>query len=425
MEQVKHFHFFFLSIFLFFAIFNPPLYSGFSFTIFTAILSLFYCIVNWKIFLRIISDKKIKQTLAKFVLFLAYSMFLVLVLTIFNSNEDIISNEISLITNYFSLFLLSVAIIVYCSKRQYLLKTLVKSYVFAGGYQTVLSILALINPGIKAIFTSLMANNSSSEKIARTMEYVSTYRNYGLASTLFDIFGMAMSTIAIFAVVLGLQNKKYFVLSALIFVAAVINARTSFVLFLIGVFVVLFRYKRGKSESPVLKKLGIVVVILIGVYVSFSYILSSQNSDQLIWLATAITDVMSLQTGEKEGYFGALFYEFIFFPNDTFSFFWGTGLSPMQFMNRNSDVGYIQYIWYYGALGSLIMYYAYYNMFKISISSSEQPFSTMLKAVGVMVIVYLVKLTCLGYSMGSVIFVPICLYAIYIRRKNSKMPICN
>lgn len=399
------------SIMLFFIVFNPPLIGGFSFTLLFLILSFLYCVKNVNILFSILRVKKIKSILNLIIIFFLYIFLTGFINYAEYNNTEIFSNIIDALVGYDSLLSISFAIVIFSIKKKLDFDHLLRGYVFAGVYQSILGIACLLIPPVKTFFNSLVEMNSRSEKISRTIEFVSAYRNYGFASTLFDIFGMAMSVLAILAIFQGIKGKKsYYIAAAMITLCAVINSRTSFVLILVGLLVFVFSTRGKVTMGWVLKRVVFLMVVVVGIFFLFEWVVNNQTTDQLVWLASALTESQS--DPESQGYFYTLLNEFIFFPDNALSILFGTGMSPMQLIDKNTDVGYIQYIWYYGIVGSVLLYLIYYKLLRYSVKLNTWPDNKLFQAILIMIAIYLVKLTCLGYSMASVIFFPICVFTI-------------
>ncbi len=417
---------FIVSLVLFLLVFNPPIIGGFSFTVLLVILSAYYCIINRKKAYEVYKCKKVKKIIVAFVLFAGYNLFFSIANFFRIGNDDILNNIVSFFVDYISLIVVSTAIVVYMINGSRNLYFLIYSYVCAGFYQTILAIMCLILPPVKNIFNSLTISNSGSEKISRIVENSSEFRNYGFASTLYDIFGMAMSVLAILTITLGFKgDKKCFVLAVLITVAAVINARSSFILIALGFLIIFFSVKDKMNTRWIMTRILLVLVMICSIVLVFTWILDNQTSAQLVWLASAITETIETNDGEAVGYYDTLFNEFIFFPQEMFSFLFGTSMSSLQAIDEGTDVGYVQNVWNYGIFGSFLLYSFYFKLFKYPIQLSSWPESKMFKAILIMIAIYLVKLSCFGYSMASVIFVPLCLYALYESSINNTSPLKN
>lgn len=406
------------SIVLFLIVFNPPFVKGLSFTMLLTALAAVYCIFNGEVVRAILRNRIVKKILSFFYAFAAYNLLFSMINYARLSNPEIGANIIEFFVGYVSLFFISLALVTFVRKNNGDLPFFIKSYILAGLYQSVIAIACLLSPPLKSFFNTMVMQNGSSDKISRIMEYGSIWRNYGFAATLYDIFGMTMSVLTILAVVQAFKGKKvYFIPAAMMAVTAIINARSSFFLIGVGFFVILFSVHGKITAQWITRRVLFVIVAIMGLGAILTWILDNQTSEQLEWLATAITETSSMRSGNATGYYDTLMNDFIFFPEDMLSVIFGTSMNPLQAIKWGTDVGYVQYIWYYGIVGSFIMYYFYYQMLHYSMKATIWPESKMYKAILFMIAVYLVKLTCLGYSMTSVIFVPLCLYAISSRNK--------
>lgn len=405
----------FFTIILFLVVFNPPLYAGISFSVLAVICSFFVLLANKSYFLRLVRLKTVLRLIQLFLLFFLYILVAFTINYFITLNENVISNLIDNIVSYLSFFIVTFAIVVIFIKKRYSFNTVCILYIQAAIVQVLLALTCLFSPRIKSLFNSLMIANTNSDKIARGIELESEYRNFGFASSLYDIFGFTMAILAIIALCQALKGKKiYFFIVLAIVVAAAINARSSFIIFLIGAIIVITSPKKKTNLGWYVRIFLLLLVVFVVVSYLFSWIVSDTSTEQMLWLATAISDTQALADGESVGYFDALFNNFLIFP-DGLSIVFGTGLTPLIAVNHQSDVGYIHYLWQYGLFGSILLYMFYLSMLRLAIRSLTWPYNILIKAILVMIIVYMIKLTCLGYSQASLIFGPLCFLALYYR----------
>lgn len=404
----------FYSIILFLVVYNPPIYAGISFSVLAVLFSILIIISNRKILHKILSNRSIRSLLRLF-LFFSFYFFIVALFNFFiTANDNTIQSINDFLVSYVSFFLVTFAIVIWAIKKNISFDQLCKLYLEAGIIQIILVFLCLASPSIKTIFNDMTVSNTNSEKISMGYEFESAYRNFGFASTLYDIFGFAMAVLGIMSLAQALKGKKYYYIVSLAFaIAASINARSAFIIYIAGFMVMILAPKDGKIRAGMIMRATILLsIIFVGVYFLFSWILKDTSSEQLLWLASAITETQSLSGGQSEGFYDALFNRFIFFP-DGLSLIFGTGMPPHLAINKNSDMGYIQNIWQFGIVGSIMIYAFYIKLFRNAIKKLEWPDKTMLKTILIMMAIYLVKLTCFGYSQASVIFGPLCFLAIY------------
>lgn len=408
------------ALILFLVLYNPPIYAGLSFSVLAVLFSLFILVGNISVLKSIVSKKPIKFLLRLFALFFGYYTIEAFAGFFINGNENILSNFGSNVVSYFSFFIVSLAIVVWAVKKRISFNNLSILYLKAGILQTFLVIACLISPAVKSFFNGLTALNSNSEKITRGLEFESAYRNFGFASTLYDIFGFTMAILAVIAICQAFKGKRiYYVVSFALALSAAVNARSAFIIYIIGA-LFMFMIPKGKITAAwIIRLIVFSTIVITGISALFSWIVSETNSEQLLWLASGITETQSLSSGQSEGYYDMLINKFIVFPEGLYLFF-GTGMPPHMAINHNSDVGYIQNLWTFGIIGSILIYAFYYQLFRKAFLRLQWPDSIMLRTILIMMIIYLVKLTCFGYSQASIVFGPLCLLAIY-RGANSTL----
>lgn len=401
------------SIVLFLVVYNPPVYAGLSFTTIAVVLSFIYIIFNSSVFSKVVRKKSIRHLFQLFALFFCYYLIEATVCYMASSREEIMSGLLSSVVSYISFFIVSFAIVIWSIKNGVTFEGLSKLYVSAGLLQTVLVVACLVSPSVKSFFNGLTMANSGSEKIARSMEYAGLFRNYGFASSLYDIFGFTMAVLGIMALNQALKGEKiYYVFSLLLALAAVVNARSAFVIYIFGFIILLLARRKGASAGWYLKIGFLIGVVFLGVYIIFNQVLGNGSSEHMMWLASGITETESLMNGQTEGYYDALFNDFLIFP-EGLSLIFGEGMTPQVAIDHNSDVGYVQSLWLYGIVGSIFLYSFYVSMFKTAIKSLNWPNNSLMTAILLMIAIYMIKLTPLGYSQASVVFGPLCFLAAY------------
>ena len=388
----------------FLIIFNPPISKSISFTTMFVVISFFYCLLNINTCIYLFRNSRIRKFVLGIFSILIYSLFLFLFNYSFgNKIELAITNLKELITNNISLLVLSIGITVFLLKNKASFKDFIDSTIIAGVLQSIIGLFCLASPSIKYALNTIMSANSRSSKIASSVRFTSGYRNFGFASSLYDIFGLTMSIIALVALIQAVNGKKkYYLYASLIAAAALLNARTSLIILAFGVVIIYFTSQNGSSKGIITKFISFLFLAVISFFLMTIFL--RFETEYSSWFAGGFEEIKSLLIEHQYvGYFDALFNKFIFFPDSFIQLLFGTGLAPAQAI-RNSDVGYIQNIWQFGIIGSLIIYRVYFNLF--SGKTIDNNYSVIALALIVSIAVYLIKLNCLGYSMASVIFVP-------------------
>lgn len=406
-------------------IFNPPILPSFSFTTFFVVIMFIYILWNVKT-LHHISRKCsyiFKYVFIQFIFIFYYLLIAVLSFTWADVDLSVSLRSFSNnVTTFLSSDVVIIGIILYCFKKSISLDQLIKKYISAGLLQSILVILCFVSPAIKNFFNSLTAANSRSERIAEVITVTSEFRNFGFASSLFDIFGYAMCCLA--ALVLFAGAKNYNKLAFIIFffvisLSAIVNARTSIVLLAIMISVYFFYNKYEKTVSYQNRgKLLFAFLLITAMIGSATYL--SLNNDNAKWIASGIEEIKAFLMGKDIGYFVAL-KQFLFLPNDFWTILLGTSLPPEQVIMINSDVGYIRNIWSFGIMGSIFLYLYYVKIFYDSYKLGHKEYKSLTIALAIMFFVYLIKLNPIGYSMATVIIIPILQYNIcsgYLEKKS-------
>ena len=405
-----------LAFFLFFVIFNPPIIRKISFTPIVLILSFIYVLFNNKLVSQIMALAPIRKWIKiLFVFFLYYFVIIIVGFVRYPTQIDqLVSGYISAIVYNIALIILSLCICVYSIRRSFEDSDLFDCFIWAGVIEAILSILSFVFPTIKILLNQMVVENSTSHTIVATMNNVSSFRNYGLASTLFDSFGLAMSILALIAFSQGLNNKKRisFLFFLMMSFAACINARTSMVLISVGIVVILFVGRR-LSVSEMVKRIPPVILLIVGI-MCFVQVVNS-GSPTALWLRNGIEAIQSiLYRGEAKGFFAIILKE-ISVPKDEFVFTFGSGLLPNQLGYSYMDMGYFQNWWKYGVVGSLMLY-SFYCFPLLHWYRKKERNSIVALMILMVLALYLLKLNIFGYGMGTVVVMPIMMYELVLSK---------
>lgn len=408
MKNVKRKNIFIASILLFFIVFNPPIIRGLSFTIFAIVFSL-YVYVNNK-------GSKIPVTITTklFCVFLVYCISISVVGFVIYGDISL-RNGINTCIDMICSLLVGLGIAIWLKRKNFEFSHVLDIYIWVGVIQAILSILCFVFPVIKEFLNSLVVNNSGSDALLVSFEVNNFRRNYGFASTLYDIFGCTMSLLSVVALIKTINNnRKYAIAFLLIAFSAIINARTSIVLIGVGSIVVLMQLGRKRiPQKSIYKSVGLMVSGLIIVLFLLN-VISNGTSNNSEWLMAGINEIVDLLHGKRSGTFDALFNTMFYFPQNVTGVIFGTGINPEQsVIGINSDVGYIRNIWQFGLVGSILEYGAYISLFKRAAIVVDDEYIPLFRAWTIMIFLYLIKLNCFGYSMAATVFLPILFYAIY------------
>lgn len=197
-------------------------------------------------------------------------------------------------------------------------ESLIDYIINVGVIESIFGIAAFFSPAIKSLLNGITIANSRSEKIVHAVG-TATFRNYGIASTLFDSFGFGMSIMALLALYIALKgNPRYYVYFAMISFVASINARTSMVLIAVGSAIIVLG-QSAKTAKAIAGKIVIILFAFLALSLISSYV--EQGIANAQWLSTGIDEIKALFTGRQTtGTFIAIFRD-TYFPDDALQAF--------------------------------------------------------------------------------------------------------
>jgi hypothetical protein len=263
--------------------------------------------------------------------------------------------------------IISVAFLVSIYKKnKYTVSDLMDIFIIAAFWQIILVLLSYLFLDVKIFLNNLIINNSQSEAIVSALSSLGFYRGYGFAENLFDQFGYTLSLLTVIILIEGLKRKKTLLvmLSFSMLYASLLNTRTGILLTLVGIFMVFFmQLNRVKLKS--LLKISVIfsITIVLGYYIVYN--LSDTAFD---WVSSGIKEISNLIF--KNELTGTFYYlnQDILMPNDVL---FGAGGAPRSFSISGIDVGYIQSIWMYGLVGTILLFFGYFVLFFQQYKSSS------------------------------------------------------
>lgn len=286
------------------------------------------------------------------------------------------------------IFVFALAISIYNRKNAINTDCFYKMIIGVGILQLFFVLVSFIFPSIKSFFNDLIARNSFQENIVNALNqnWYKGWRAFGLAENYYDGFGFVISIIISVAFVYGLKNKsiKITLLSWVMLIMPLLNARTGLVLCFFSFVFIMFRFLTAK------RALGyslLILLILVGFPALFNYLpWGLQDS-----LSRGLLDVSNLLKGQKTGVFSDIVGTDIVYPN---SILFGAGISPERIKAYEGiDSGYIQSIWRFGLIGSVLLWSGYISCFWISFMNTKKKENrVVLVTVLIIMLVYCFKL---------------------------------
>ena len=394
----------FLVVFLWIFIFNPPLVSFINLTHVLGVAAIFYLMLQ-----RVSLPKYF--VLAEFFAVVVY-LYLLVVSLIHDR-----SGYFSLYPVYWIVDVLpiSFAVMHMCKRRKIGYQQFEKLVILAACLEMVLVFLALLVPSIQKTFISMMIQYGYQDSYFETW----AFRTYGLASNLQFSSALAMAITSLLCLnrMIATKEYRYFLLSILLVVAGYVNARTSLIVFLCGLMVILFMNRRMKHAMQIFKILLSVIIVAFCILFYFSV---AESSTQVLWLRDGIYEILGLFSDDYKAHYSTFEYflssEKYTLPKNGFDLFFGTGTYILM---RNeysvtSDIGYINDMWLGGLTYLFVVYGCVLAFFrKLFLKHrNHQYVRIVLSVLMTGIAVSNMKGTVLSFNNVSTLVILICIFAI-------------
>ena len=354
-----------LAVYVFCAIFTPPLLK----------INMMWVLAMGAITHLICTDRYAvihvnKKALVVPVMLSAYILFNVFLQGIFDT-RDLTENRIIVIYQWF--FLIPMQIVVCHSICKILkhcgwgIQELIKLCIIAGILEGVLVLGSFLFPACRDLFLNIMETNVGNE-IYGDDSFMS-YRGYGFSSTLLDTFGYGMGLIA--GICLLQKKWSVFTMTGMLFClfSAMLNSRTGLLIFMVAVTINMF--SAIKNSKLNLRHIGIIsIVVAITIWFINTGIVDEVT---LGWIGGGFLSLYNFFTGNETAYtLGSMQNSLLsdkhwHLPNNLLGVLFGEGHScygAYQVLGSASDVGYVNYIWIIGLLGTSVLIVYLFSLFK-------------------------------------------------------------
>lgn len=376
-----------LSIYFFFYIFLPPI-TGLNMRRLLTTCNIIFVFAVTLFRGKIVIAGKIVKGIYGFIVF--YVLFLIIQMLHYitdSSNRSevaaaTLSNTLLIIHAVAICLLLSVL----CKYYGLTFRRFLGAITGAGLIELVLVFLALFVPSIKSQFIQMIVKNSKSDEILSVIQRYSYERSFGFADNLFDTFGYISALIIGLTFLTGIseKNRKITALSLVMLIMPLLNSRSGLMLSIIGILLVCLMYFKPQN---------IIKYVFEGVAVIFLAVFAWQRipENTVKWITTGMTQTWILLTGRgATGVYNELFHVDMQFPPD---FLLGAGYAPQAIGIVGIDSGYVQCIWRYGLVGTIVLFLAilhYFSFFGRTIGEKREKAAFTLMFV--ILFIYLIKL---------------------------------
>lgn len=410
-----------LILYLFIYIFAPPLVPNIRLIldILNLIIVIFCILYNGKISIPI----EVKKTVLPFIPFLIYTWLNALYFIFIEKPLSLIAYDNSdFIRTAFMPIFIGVRLMALCFVLQLIKRKMnikhenISNYIIiAGVLQFLCAILAFLFPGIRDLFLQIINTNTEGAVQKSIFEsFDNDKRCYGFSSNLFDSIGYIVSLISTIAFIKTISCKsiKYFICFICTVFIVLLNTRTGLVLDVISVILISLFYARGKVIKNFIGYSAIVIMI----FIIGCYVVSILPESTLSWVTEGLESVYELLIEQKySGIFLSFFLYHLNFPNDII---FGDGAIPDAMYYNVSDIGYVQCIWRYGVIGTILLLmgiaYFFYSVYK---RNRKKEMRCFILCSSCIFFVYLIKLFSLYNLGGYAVFIPIIIMSLLEKNK--------
>lgn len=339
---------------MFCIIYYPPILSNVNVMHIVGLISIFYLLINIG-YTKSFLSKRIWLKL-----YLGFLIIAVYILLISTLNSNPISEVANSVYFMFDVLPFSLVLCIYGKKNNVTIKDYINIMFLCGIVQALLALLAFVFPVVQEYFVARLVEYG----YASQFTYLSKYRIYGYAAGL-TFATPVLQTILALMIVFREEGKKHidYLLAGLLFFSAVINARVSIVLLLVGIVVFVFWGNLSTSKKIIIS--GSVVLLSISFFVLLLPQIEKYSSNTYSWIIEGVNEIKALFVGNRmnSAYVGYVINpEKWRLPEKMINVFFGEGhiTTGMQLLHGySSDIGYINDIWLGGIVYVFFTYLFY------------------------------------------------------------------
>ncbi len=413
-----------LIIYIFCFLFAPPFIKNLNFLFVVFAYALIMIIFKYKSQLKMMLNKKeVKNIILVLALYFGI-YFLSICINCLKDRYAYVSNYFiniySLILAFPMTIVCSLYVIFRCDELNVNFEGLLKMFIIAGMLQVFIALLTLVFPSVKELTVSMMLK-ATGDNLLNT-PWITQRRFFGFANSMLDLFGFGtgiLATLPLFYVS-KTKNKKYYILSPILLIVPILNARSGIVIFAIGVltYFIYLGLKREIKFGLYFKYIMIIAILV----VSGLYMVNKWSPDTINWITKDFESFVSLE--DENGTADVLFSKKFWQLPSPLEIIIGTGHNVSGYSDyatediNHSDVGYINELWKSGIIGTFLLYYLTYYIISTATKNTENNrYKAMFVFFGIACLIFSIKATIFTYNPGGVIIYTFALMMIYNKKE--------
>lgn len=367
----------------------------------------------WTYILINAQNPKIKVNKNDFVnLLVVYALITLYVMltVIINGTDKIYAIRILLVP--FTRMSTAFAFVLNFQKNDYTKEDIIKVIIACGVLEGVTAVLSFANPDIQKVFLSVYPADN----------LYTVIRFHGLASNLTFVTPVIQTIISLLSLYYALNNRwPYLFASMLCLFSAVINARTSLLIYLFASLLIA-KTVAGKG----LKYLGITVIkcsaLIVCIYIFISLSSGFINSYRREWLSAGFNEMLYFFSDSKDNGSGSYYHYYSMWSQKLpqgIDLIFGRGLTIMlpNELGLQFDSGFVNDLWLGGVVYCLAVYSVYIRIC-IDMIKTKSENITMNKVLSIIIIATLAIGNIKGciFEGSAIIF---CVWMLYFISSNS------
>jgi len=367
LEKIKSvLSFFSISVLMFVFIYSPRLAMRVPLVVCVSIFSIMYICINFNFFKN---NFFLSRVVLVYLIFFIFAIYLLLVSSI---NDNGISGAGAPLNWVVTVFPTGIMLCMFFIKKKESLQHFIDVLLVAGIFQALIAVVSFFSPEVHKFFSEFQASLIDSPNAQETFLLMSNWRNFGFASNLSYSTPVVQAALSVLALYFAIEkNYKYLFAFPILLFSALINARTSFVVFFVGFFLVLL-------FCGSLKKIFLILVVFLASCSSLFFLLRFLYLNGLFvgfdWVFGAIDEILLFVfRQEASGYFSYIVRTDKWLFPEGLGIFFGLGLRIMQANKYGvaSDIGFVNDFWLGGAtyffLINLVFFYFLSNFVLVSL----------------------------------------------------------
>lgn len=404
----------FIVIYLFLAIYDPPIFS-FNVIYILVAFAVLYLLGERKNSLRF----RFSMNIGNLLIIAFFYILIVAAIGAILGNSDFSRNRLIFLYQLYFLmpaqFICAYAVCIYCRRQKIEFDEVIKLCIITGVLQGILSLMAWLFPNIQGFFLRIMVEKGGKS----VYEDISYYRGYGFADTLLDTFGYGMGLLAGMCLLRKKLPPFYLISTLIICFSIAVNSRTGIAIVMVSVALKLFWIMKHSNyiKNRFIKIFFGILLAIAGVRI---FITSNAFSSTTVqWIIAGFESVWTFLTGKHMQYRlgsmqGSMFTErFWTLPDNLFNLLFGTGHSVFAtgsiMGGIQSDVGYVNYIWFCGIIGTLIVLCLIWKFFRRSYNTCADSYDKLvILFVSISFFVTFIKGNVLTHTAGTFLTILLC-----------------